>query len=162
METIIIGLGPHCYSLSVSAWTFLYPASSQGSQSTHSQRAAHLATIPQMTENLLQRSNGTNGQNSNPFFHLFNFSNDTMQFLRPLIVWRKLFSPWSFFWRISSRVSAMLSLRCLQWLVSSSKACGPVMLDMRLISFIKDSACPSWSKSCSHKSYKQKIKLVIY
>ncbi len=57
---------------------FLYPASSQGSQSTHSQRAAHLATTPQMTETLLQRTNETNGQNSNHLFHL-NLSNDTMQ-----------------------------------------------------------------------------------
>ncbi len=79
METLIIGLGLHCYSLSVSAWMFLYPASSQGSQSTHSQRAAHLATTPQMTETLLQRTNGTNGQNSNHLFHLANLSNDTMQ-----------------------------------------------------------------------------------
>ncbi len=79
METLIIGWDftvTHCQSLH---GCFLYPASSQGSQSTHSQRAAHLATIPQMTETLLQRTNGTNGQNSNHLFHLVNLSNDTMQ-----------------------------------------------------------------------------------
>lgn len=65
METIIIGLWPHCYLLSISAWTFQHPASSQGSQNTHSQRAAHPATIPQRTGTLLQRANGTNRRNKN-------------------------------------------------------------------------------------------------